>query len=580
SDYETICDVTNRLLSAEVNINTKQPALNLDNFKDIADIDCSSNQIQVTFHSAEFVDVAVKEWGATPNLALFFPHSRACGGLVKAQAFSVSSMTAAGNKLVIASAPMNIDDVIEDYEMNITQTDLAPAVAKRGFIHQNGNISKSFQLNLNFDPATQSAVKPSIGFDTPFIDAHCINCYAHGSATISLNVKATLLIVNHYELKVDGGFWANLDVDLNAPAAHNKYLLKKNLATIPITPIQAPGVFSFGPELVLDAGITYEVTEDVHFSYGFDVALPFTVTATSNSLLKAPTITKSFTPAINQHSLVRTKDIQVGVAGHLIPGINLDLKIFQLDLIQMDLALDNSLGVNFNTGKFTVCPEDKFDVTLYHEHDLYFDIRFALFKRHIDIYDTGKLPLACFFCKQCKPSDGIPSISSTSTSAHSTSTSVAVTTSSAASSTLLHPVQPTLPPPFMENPVPSLSSEPAYTQPYSASTTAAPVSSYIPTTSAEAVSSTPCTTTLPTVVPGGGLAYTEPAAPAATTEAPAANQPYTTATGEAPAAAQPYTGPAAAPTTAAPAASTNSIYSSAQTLSTSALALLAIVACL
>jgi hypothetical protein len=402
SAYETFCKVTQRIISAKIEITTKVPALNLDNFMSISNVDCSqSNKIQVTFKSAKSVSAATNQWAATPDLALFMSHAQACLGKPEAQAFAVQSMRANGLILDILTKPMKVENVIDEYHLQVTQSPLSPAqLARRNIFNWHGTVGKKFHYSLNFDPATQTTPIPSIGFDSPAVSAYCKNCYTHGNTTISLDVHATFLTVKSYNLKINGGFWGTVDLEIDVPATHNTFRLQKILATVDLTPIQVPGVFSFGPEIQLRAGISYSVAESVHLSYGFDVALPFDVDVSGKGLFSNPTISMTFNPKLNQHELFRTKDIHVGVAAHLIPSIGFDLKIFKIEPASLTLTLDSSIGMDFNVGKSALCP---WDITMYQEHVASFNSR-LLAKRWN--------PITCLHCSACKP--GLTSPSTTS----------------------------------------------------------------------------------------------------------------------------------------------------------------------
>ncbi|KAJ3345301.1 hypothetical protein HDU91_007397, partial [Kappamyces sp. JEL0680] len=89
--YNTFIPSSAQAVDAYMDITTKTPALNLDNFLDITDIQChSGNEIVLTFSSAEVAAVAKDNWSKTENLSFYLNHERQCLGVAEVQAFSIS----------------------------------------------------------------------------------------------------------------------------------------------------------------------------------------------------------------------------------------------------------------------------------------------------------------------------------------------------------------------------------------------------------------------------------------------------------------------------------------------------------
>jgi hypothetical protein len=55
----------------------------------------------------------------------------------------------------------------------------------------------------------------------------------------------------------------------------DQFLLRLNVFNAPLTPFFIPGVFNFGPEVRIDAGLSYDTTDDIELKFGFDFDVPF-----------------------------------------------------------------------------------------------------------------------------------------------------------------------------------------------------------------------------------------------------------------------------------------------------------------
>jgi hypothetical protein len=56
-----------------------------------------------------------------------------------------------------------------------------------------------------------------------------------------------------------------------------KNLFRVNVFNQPLSEFSVPGVFNFGPEVRIDVGLSYDVTDDIELKFGFDFDVPFNV---------------------------------------------------------------------------------------------------------------------------------------------------------------------------------------------------------------------------------------------------------------------------------------------------------------
>jgi hypothetical protein len=238
--------------------------------------------------------------------------------------------------------------------------------------------------------------------DIPLGKASCHNCFTHGDASIGFQIKATLFIVREYKVHLYGDFKANMDLALDIYKSKGMVLPPITLWSMPLTPVTVPGIFHFGPQLVLQTGISFDVPEPVAVNYGFDLGFTFDYGIYSdNGLSSKPKLIKQGIPTIKEHQLKASKDIKVKVGGHLIPSVAISLSVLSIPAFDMRLQLDSSLGVDVTAGKRIQCPNDNLHVELYHQHDFSFTIKGPKIDTRLPIYQSGQMPIQCFFCDKC-----------------------------------------------------------------------------------------------------------------------------------------------------------------------------------
>jgi hypothetical protein len=436
--FEHIVPQTNKIVTAHMKIDTKRPTLNLDNFLQIKKIDCVQDLVRLTFDTAANAKTAYDAWANTKDLAVMLGYQHKCKDVPETATLSVEKILSPdGATLVIDTVSLDAKDVITEYELDITQN-AQSTVSKRNlfsFLDRKWSRTLNYPFSVNFDRQTQTVVRPEIKLlDTKLGVASCNNCFTHGDASIGLHIRATLIVVREYKVHLFGDFKANMDLALQVFESNGFVLPPVTLWSLPLTPIQVPGIFHFGPELLLQTGVSLEVPEPISVQYGWDLGFKFDYGIQSTrGLFAKPELIKQGIPTLREHQFKATKDIKVKVAGHLIPAISMNLSVLRIPAFDMRLQLDSSLGVSVTTGKFMRCPEDKLQIELFHEHDFTFDIRGPRINTRLDIYKSGQLPIKCFFCDKCFPKQSpvlsLPIATSTSVSSTTVATSVATTTS-------------------------------------------------------------------------------------------------------------------------------------------------------
>ncbi|KAJ3327745.1 hypothetical protein HDU91_004326, partial [Kappamyces sp. JEL0680] len=290
---------------------------------------------------------------------------------------------------------MALSELIDEYELTITQGTAPSAVAAK-----ETSASGSYKFDFNYNPTSASVIFSDLGIKTPLGSVNCHNCYTRGSTGLEFKLRSKWLVVLDYSLKINGEMFTNMDLQIHVPTTKQQYVFYDRLGAIGLSPLHVPKVFNFGPQLVLDTGISYSVTEPVDLAFGYDLSHSFDFEISGNFFSK-PKIDHHKSHHFNQHKFNHTKDIQIDVEAHLIPKFSIDLSVFELEVVGMDLALDNSLGLEFNWGKFTQCPTDPFDIVLFEQQDFSFNIHALLWHEKVDIWHHRE-NVACFFCSPCQ----------------------------------------------------------------------------------------------------------------------------------------------------------------------------------
>ena len=149
--------------------------------------------------------------------------------------------------------------------------------------------------------------------------------------------------------------------------------------------------------------MTYSTKEDINLQFGFDFNVPFHLKLHSPKgnvnflllgLFSLPEVTKGSNPKGRGHKFNHTKDIDVAVGAHFIPGLYLDLTFFNQKIIALGVVMDSSVGAIVSTGKFAKCPGHVVDVSLYTEHEIRAEFDALTFHKKWPIVGTGKVPIA------------------------------------------------------------------------------------------------------------------------------------------------------------------------------------------
>ncbi|KAJ3255455.1 hypothetical protein HK103_006272 [Boothiomyces macroporosus] len=379
---------------AGLTMKTTKPTLNLANFEHVSEITCLDNEIQIVFDDAAHLKEAHDEWSTTSDLTLLVPHENKCHGNDGMASYSVKKIDVEGLKMLVDFEPIPVASVVDTFTLEVVQTKGSPAVSKRGLLDwlnwskENTDVhTYEFNYDANTGKAIQSPIQFAVSNSNKFF---CTECYASGKSGIHTVFKGSALAIESYEIDLFGDFKVNMDVELFINVA-GKIEFRKNLLDIPFLNIGVPGVFTVGPEVQLDAAISYYEHEIAHLKFGFDYTMNYDFTVKSdNGLLSKPTIS-AVTPGVyNAHPYTYDKEYQIQVAAHLIPIIDIGAHIFGGDAFQLGVEMDNQIGLEFDTGSFNFCKTNELGIRLYEEIDINLYAKQLLLREEYNLWSYQK----------------------------------------------------------------------------------------------------------------------------------------------------------------------------------------------
>ncbi|KAJ3320099.1 hypothetical protein HDV06_005664 [Boothiomyces sp. JEL0866] len=413
-------DSQNQTVLAGMEISTKHPTISVANYPHIVEVVCLKSEIQLVFDDSDHIQEAFTQWSATPSLALFINHELQCHGADGVSSYMVSNISRDDLKLLIDFEVLHLSSLVQNYTLDIVLLKNHPNHhSKRDFwdwFRWSHDAGFSQYFGINYDSNSQSVIQQTIPiYSDNKVEVDCLNCYANGTVGIHATVRGLFLVIESYQIDFIGDLNTNIDVGLNIAAGTFEY--RKKLFALQLLSVGIPNLFSFGPGIELDAAVTFQTQKDIDIAFGFDYSIPLQFSIGSGGgIFGTPSITAFAKSSFNAHPLKISQDVQVSVAAHLIPMINLDLKVLFMDAFQIGVEFDNQIGLEYDTNSFGACPESGKNMILFDQNDINFYVsefsntqRFNLFTYHTNLWN------------KCTPS---PTTVATTTSSSITTTTL------------------------------------------------------------------------------------------------------------------------------------------------------------
>lgn len=214
ASYHRYIPSRSKVVSANVQMQTKRPTLNLDNFVQIKTISCSTTTVNAAFNTEAQAKAAFEEWSTTPNLAIILGHERDCSESVEMVSLGVNRISIAGSSLIFETTKLPASEVVDEYEIDLSHANAVSAPIKRNlfggledrFTHE---LNKSFSYGFkhNYENTTKSVMNPAIVLlNDSYARVQCINCYTVGNTDLALKLRATPLFIRSYDFVLSGEF--------------------------------------------------------------------------------------------------------------------------------------------------------------------------------------------------------------------------------------------------------------------------------------------------------------------------------------------------------------------------------------
>ncbi|KAL7754392.1 hypothetical protein RI367_000373 [Sorochytrium milnesiophthora] len=403
-------------VKATVQIEAKRPFVDLTGIAAVQGVSCSKDgsAVSVAFADRGTAKRAFEAWSnVNDDFFLLIDGKHDCGNAQEAAMRAVHKVKVSGTRLSLTTKPVALNDGIERLDIDLAQQASLPKPAPRqpqGA--SNAAVGKratdrawDYSFGANYDPSTQTAANSNVTvFNTQDVGFDCIDCYSHGDVALRLKINTRLGVVTNYELSLEGDVGTNIDAALRLHPRAVAHTMDATLFSVGLLPVSIPGVFELGPEFRVLAGVSFFNNAEVVVTTGFDAQIGFDWRMSSNGLFSKPTFSSTGgQPSFSVHP-VATKTLgSVSTALRFSPAFVLALKVLTIADFSMSLKLDNSMGVEMDAGGPDMrCSDSEFDVKVFRQHQLAFDIKMVGKKtaQHV-LWDTGKSVLSCAFCDLC-----------------------------------------------------------------------------------------------------------------------------------------------------------------------------------
>jgi hypothetical protein len=393
------------LVTAEMLMDSNRPTINLDNYKDVIKISCAGDLITVMFSNVEVRNKAFEAWSNEKEMAVVV---YSCKKFDFTTTHIIEKVHLSGSdSLLIDTKEINPTEVFEDMVLTLNQTPK----------HSSGRMKEGYwtkSFSFNFDRTTSRAVRSEISLIdfSSFGSVICKNCYSYGQINTQIKIFIKKYKITGYELSINGGMFANIDLDIKKLANKEKTFLRLPVYWEIYGESYVPGVFLFTPMFVLDVGFSIGTEKDLKAKMGFDIDYPLSMNFKSEDILGKPSFLSSGQPLLKKHAYQVSKDLNVQTGIHLIPSMRYNLFIFLYELLGFNIKLDNKLGSEIRYGEFQnmICPSNAYQYHLRHEHSVLFDVNFGR-KFTFKLATTGDIPLHCPSCIGCRiPKNGAEAV--------------------------------------------------------------------------------------------------------------------------------------------------------------------------
>ena len=206
---------------------------------EITAIDCTDDEIRLTFSRPEFAEIAFQSWSSVPEWVAMIDYTSCATTL---SSVKVSKMKLKDNQIVVPNQKIQIKNYVEEFEVKVNSQD--DSIKSGPWPWQKGDgKGKQVAFNLNYNPNTSSISNPLITiYESQQGSIKCSDCYAKGSLNYGAVFKGRGLILDSFSFFAHGEIFANSDLLITAYSGTSKQMeAMKMLASLDFGVIGSPG---------------------------------------------------------------------------------------------------------------------------------------------------------------------------------------------------------------------------------------------------------------------------------------------------------------------------------------------------
>ncbi|KAI9144879.1 hypothetical protein BKA69DRAFT_1051905 [Paraphysoderma sedebokerense] len=371
-------DSSSNYYLSEFNFKSKYPIVNLDNFKDVLDIDCST--ASVSKDTKDTIKIIMSgenkklKDGLRKGVVAMFGHHWGCGNEVNFRMVESISFNPSINTMVIHGKSTDLSSIALSYDLNVDHLDSLPSHyhnamssldrrLRRRQLRKREESSKSFQTDLNYDRSASKASKP-IDFGTSDgVNSRCDNCYVKGDALFKFATRNRALdgtpeedVSPNWNLTLTGDLRVNADYVMeltNKPDGQEK----TKLTTVNLGGISVPGLFEVGLTFVLRTSGSVTLNDTTLVNWGFDATWSnyyVGVHHPRGKILPRFT-TQGLSPVVTPHNTKLPSTLSLSAKLTLSPTFQVGALIGNKWQVGFGLGMDHEIYTDANPGDGEHC---------------------------------------------------------------------------------------------------------------------------------------------------------------------------------------------------------------------------------
>ena len=351
----------NEQIEVNMILRTKVPTYNLNanslvfKINEITAVDCTDDEIRLTFSRPEFAEIAFQSWSSVPEWVAMVDYTSCATTLLSVK---VSKMKLQGNQIVVPNQKIQIENYVEEFEVKVNSKDDSSKSGPWPWQKGDGK-GKQVAFNLNFNPNTSSISNPLITiYESQQGSIKCSDCYAKGSLNYGAIFKGRGLVLDSFSFFAHGEIVANSDLVITAYSGTSKQMqAMKMLASLDFGVIGSPGLFAIQSTISIASGVKLkaEATEDINAKFGYDLNVPYSLNISSDNVFGSiPKVQGSFKPKFTPHPY-QTSQVQYTIEGRLTPALDFGFSLLGKK-IGYAMEIDCGVGAELQLGS-EICPK-------------------------------------------------------------------------------------------------------------------------------------------------------------------------------------------------------------------------------